>query len=385
MRDTVRSLLAEPRPPDAPQRVWRDWLLVAALVTTALLEVVLRQDLVWWPTALLAGLTVVLALLWRRTHPLQALVVALGALIVVDVVTRIGTDAPSSESVALWSTASMLVLVYALVRWGSGRDIALALPVILAFHVVRQLAYPVPLGEAVFGVVFFLFVGAIGASVRYRANARSREFDQVKLREREQLARELHDTVAHHVSAIVIQAQAGRTVAASDPGRALHALEVIEEAASRTLAEMRTMVGLLRTGEEAELAPQPGVADITRLARSGGDWPRVTVELSGDLADLRPTVGTALYRLAQESITNAARHARHATHITVCVHGDDAYVHLRVCDDGDPNPIGRHAPGYGLVGMAERATLLGGTLVAGPDPERGWTVRAALPRAGAAV
>ena len=86
--------------------------------------------------------------------------------------------------------------------------------------------------------------------------------DQVKVREREQLARELHDTVAHHVSAIAIQAQAGRTLAASQPGAALDALEVIEEVASRTLAEMCVMVGVLREGEEPDLAPLRGVAAI---------------------------------------------------------------------------------------------------------------------------
>jgi signal transduction histidine kinase len=113
--------------------------------------------------------------------------------------------------------------------------------------------------------------------VRYRASSRLREIDQVKLRERQQLARELHDTVAHHVSAIAIQAQAGRTVAADRPDAALRALETIEEAASRTLAEMRSMVGVLRDGDEPERAPQPGVADIERLAREGGHGPRVDV------------------------------------------------------------------------------------------------------------
>src|ERR687888_2378315 len=107
---------------------------------------------------------------------------------------------------------------------------------------------------------------ALGASIRYRASSRLREADQVRLREREQLARELHDTVAHHVSAIAVRAQAGRTVAASRPDAAVDALAVIEEAASRTLADLRALVGTLRDGEDADLAPQRGVADIARLA-----------------------------------------------------------------------------------------------------------------------
>ena len=214
-------------------------------------------------------------------------------------------------------------------------------------------------------------------------SARLREIDQVKLRERQQLARELHDTVAHHVSAIAIQAQAGRTVAAARPDAAVRALEVIEEEASRTLAEMRTMVGVLRDGDEPDRAPQRGVADIERLARDAAHGPRVDVELSGELDALRPSVEAAMYRLAQEAITNATQHARHATRIDVHVAGEEDCVRLTVCDDGDAGSADRSQSGYGLVGMAERAALLGGTLEAGPGPGKGWTVNAVLPRAGA--
>ncbi|MFN2506646.1 MAG: sensor histidine kinase, partial [Acidimicrobiales bacterium] len=219
-------------------------------------------------------------------------------------------------------------------------------------------------------------------AVRYQSKARARGMDQVKLLEREQLARELHDTVAHHVSAIAIRAQAGRVVASSDPAAALEALVVIEEEASRTLAEMRAMVGALRHGEEPDLAPQRGVADIERLTTGAGDRPQVDIELSGDLDGLRPSVDAALYRLAQESITNALRHARHATRIRVTVQGEDDCVSLTVGDDGDPAAFDpRSTTGFGLIGMAERAKLLGGTLAAGPSRNRGWTVHAVLPRA----
>ena len=218
--------------------------------------------------------------------------------------------------------------------------------------------------------------------MRYRASSRLREADQIRLREREQLARELHDTVAHHVSAIAIRAQAGRTLAASRPGAAVDALEVIEEAASRTLAELRALVGALRDGDDAELAPQRGVADIERLADAAGDGPRVDVQLAGDLDDLRPLVGAAIYRIAQESITNAVRHARHATRIDVRVTGDRDCVRLTVRDDGEAGTRRRTVSGYGLVGMTERAALLGGSLEASPNAGSGWTVTAVLPRTG---
>jgi signal transduction histidine kinase len=147
---------------------------------------------------------------------------------------------------------------------------------------------------------------------------------------------------------------------------------------------MRSMVGALRDGDRADLTPQRGVADIERLARSTGPEPRVEVELSGDLDDLRPAVDAALYRLAQEAITNALRHARHATCVSVRLRGGPDDVRLTVDDDGH-GASGASAPGFGLVGMAERAKLLGGTCAAGPRAEGGWSVTAVLPRLGAAT
>jgi signal transduction histidine kinase len=186
--------------------------------------------------------------------------------------------------------------------------------------------------------------------------------------------------VGHHVSAIVIQAQAGRALAASNPDRALATLETIEESASRTLEEMRAMVVFLRDGAEPDFAPQPGLADIERLARRVGGWPRVDVQVAGNLSGISPGLGVALYRIAQESVTNAVRHARDAARITVHVADEDEQVRLTVRDDGAPNGTGRTPPGYGLVGMAERASVLGGSLRAGPDPDGGWTVTALLPK-----
>ena len=161
---------------------------------------------------------------------------------------------------------------------------------------------------------------------------------------------------------------------------AVEALAVIEEAASRALTELRAIVRTLRDGDDADLAPQGGVADITRLA-AAADGPRVDVELVGDLDGLRPMVAAAVYRIAQESITNAVRHARHATRIDIRVIGEQDSVLVVVLDDGEPAAAA--APGYGVAGMTERAALLGGTLEAGPSPGGGWLVTATLPRNGA--
>lgn len=157
---------------------------------------------------------------------------------------------------------------------------------------------------------------------------------------------------------------------------------MIEAEASRALAEMRTMVRVLRRDEPAELAPGRRIADLEQLASRSRSGPSVDVEIRGDLDDLPPSVGAAIYHLAQESVTNARRHARHATRIEVRVAADDTSVRLHVSDDGDPpavRPAARPA-GYGLIGMIERADLLGGTCEAGPNPDRGWTVTAVLPR-----
>ena len=104
--------------------------------------------------------------------------------------------------------------------------------------------------------------------------------------------------------------------------------------------------------------------------------------LFGQFDDLSPAVGAAIYRLAQESITNARRHARHATQVTVAVTGDADRIRLTIDDDGSSGSGGRAPAGYGLVGMQERASLLGGTFHAGPAAERGWRVEAVLPRIG---
>ena len=278
------SLWLEPRAPGAPARVWRDWALVAVLLPTAALELMLRDDVPWPIVALAVCLLAIGMLLFRRTHPLLAVAVAFSSVFVADVAALLS----GGDLIGLYSTGCVLVLVYALSRWGSGRELVLGLVFILSAAGLATVADFTGVVDAIVGAVFLLFPLVLGASVRYRVGERAREVDQVKLRERQQLARELHDTVAHHVSAIAIQAQAGRTVAAQHPEAAARALEVIEEAASRTLDEMRSMVAVLRDGDEAELAPQRGVADIERLARDAAHGPRIHVELQGDLDALRP-------------------------------------------------------------------------------------------------
>ncbi len=373
MTSPLRSLWDAPAAtPSPPRRVWRDWVLVAVLPPLAVLEAALRPELPWrW---LWAGVLVALVptLLWRRTRPLLMLAIAFGVGSIFTLVT--GGDPQ------LVTAAYFLLLVYAVVRWGSGRAMLFAGVLLLASSALSFTLGPASIGDVIGGLAVVVTTVTLGVAFRWRAAARARELDRVKLLEREQLARDLHDTVAHHVSAIAIQAQAGTAVASTDPDAAAEVLRVIEGEASRTLDEMRSMVRVLRRDDTADLAPSPGFSDLRRLALPDTGGPVVDVRLTGDVDAVPPTVAAAVYRLAQEAVTNARRHARNATRVDVRVEADTAGIRLEVRDDGDP--VASTTPGYGITGMIERATLLGGTCEAGAAPGGGWAVTAALPRSG---
>lgn len=237
-----------------------------------------------------------------------------------------------------------------------------------------------PASELLGGIAVVTSALALGAMVRFGDRSQRQALVEVRLKERAALARDLHDTVAHHVSAIAIQAQAGLALAPSRPEAAADSLRVIAQEASRTLAEMRAMVQVLRAEEPAALTPSPDLSALPQLVANTKEGPAIQLALPEDLGDVLPAVSSTLYRLAQESITNARRHARQATRIEVEVRSDDLQVHLRVSDDGEK--VHFSGDGYGLRGMTERAQQLGGRVEAGPNPDRGWTVTAVLPKKG---
>jgi signal transduction histidine kinase len=387
IENALRAVWTEPpatRPP-GPGR--RDWVLVAAFACAAVLEGLLRPDVVWRPVVVLQTVALAFTLPWRRRNPLAVVAVAFGCGIAADLA-ALALDVRGS--MGLYSMLFLLLLPYALFRWGSGRAVVVGSAVILAALGLGLAKESTRIEDVVGGFVVLTLPALLGLSVRFWTTSRLRELEQVRLRERELLARELHDTVAHHVSAMVIRAQAGRVVAGSRPAAAVEALEIIEVEGSRTLTEMRTMVGALRDGDDADLAPLGGLADIERLARSAGDPPSIRVSITDVPDDVSPSVEAALYRIAREAVTNARRHAHRAGQIVIQVTGLDDRVRLTVSDDGDPVPATKDPAttvpeGYGIVGMTERAQLLGGTLAAGPGRDRGWVVEAVLPRAGEAA
>jgi len=356
--------------------MWRDWALVGLLLPVVVLEGILRPDVPWRAISVALAIVLLPVLLWRRTRPLLMVAIAFGASALASLLT--GGVPPE-----IYSTVYVLFLPYSLFRWGSGRDAVIGSAIIFVKLALTAAFGGMTVTDALGGLAVLSTACAVGAAIRYRGRERQRELDQAKLLERERLARDLHDTVAHHVSAMAIRAQAGLATSASHPDAAVEALRLIEAEASRALAEMRAMVRALRRNEPAQRAPNPRVCDLAQLAGRSHTGPAVEVKLDGDIDDLPASVGSAIYRLAQESVTNARRHARHATRIEVQVATDETSVRLRVSDDGETSATRRPAPaGFGLIGMMERAGLLGGTCEAGPNPDRGWTVTAVLPRTG---
>lgn len=384
----VRRASGRPRATDPPARVWRDWALVGTLVPVAVLEGALRPDLPWRDLSVAVVLGLIPTVLWRRNRPLLMVVIAFAT-------TTAATLAAGGAAPQLYTTAFVLLLPYALLRWASTRDAAIGSVIMLTATTLSIAVDDATTADAIGGFVVLFAATSLGVTLRYRATSREQALEHLRLLERERLARDLHDTVAHHVSAIAISAQAGLATAPTRPEAATEALRMIEAEASRALAEMRAMVRILRRGHPADagatdqagpedLAPSPRLTDLAQLAGRSDGGPAVSVDIAHDVGALAPSTDAAIYRLAQEAVTNALRHARHATRIEVRVAADDRAVRLTVHDDGDSSPLRASSPGFGLVGMIERAELLGGTCVAGPNPDRGWTVTAALPRTSGA-
>lgn len=232
------------------------------------------------------------------------------------------------------------------------------------------------------GAWFAALAGGLGP--RLLAARRAAAAERVRRAERLELARELHDVVAHHVTCVVLQAQAAQLVARKDPDRVAGSLADIEAAGSDALAATRRVVGLLRErGGPAAFGP------AERLGALVDQFSGLPVSLrlpDGEPAWPSEVAGT-VYRVVQESLTNVSRHAPGAGVVTVSVTQGEGELVVEVTDDAPPphgeagraGLWGRLGGGYGLVGMRERVEALGGTLTAGPRAGRGWVVRATLP------
>jgi signal transduction histidine kinase len=268
-----------------------------------------------------------------------------------------------------------VILIYALCRWLEPRQVMAGLAAISVSAYLGELLHSANQFENFSFVVPWMIVAMAALAMRYRARLIEQQHAQVRLTERNTLARELHDTVAHHVSAIAVQAQAAQYVAPTDPQAAADAMKAIETIANNTIDEMRRMVGILRSDDDQ--ARSVVASSLVDLADPDGQ-PRVTLIGQEELDALPTPIAAAVYRICQESITNARRHSRGATFIDVDVTFDKSTVELLIDNDGAPS--NRHSgSGYGLIGMRERVEALGGTLVTGPRPISGWQVQATIP------
>jgi signal transduction histidine kinase len=358
-------------------------------------------------TVILAAMGLILYA--RRRFPGSVLVVM--ALLIAGLV-AVGTSLEGGFVAVLISSYSAAV-------YGS-RRLAVGLAT-AAVIVLLGIGIPVALGAswlpAMTLVRILLAAGGawlVGLVIRGQFSARSARLEIMKERadltavrqqeearratmaERLRIARELHDVVAHHLSVVVIQAQGAQRTIGQDPGRAMAAMTQVEQTGRTALEEMRGLLGLLRSGEQADdgadadagggagqarLAP-PGLADIGALAqemRAAGL--QVTVHTAGEPGEIREDVGLTVYRIVQEALTNVVKHAGPAAATVTLTFGDK--LDINVTDDGRGAAAGLAADipgaGQGTMGMRERVAMLNGHLAIGPQPGGGFRVHATLP------
>lgn len=391
-----------PRQNRAPRAFWRG-VPVAVTVVLAVgyvTGVALFEDAPSaWADPWLVGvlvLTQAALLLVRERAPLPALIVIASL------------DAASllvSSGEAGAGTFAVMVAVYSFVRRRLARPQFLTLAVLAAasiavtFLAVRtstDILAEWALPYAIFRSALAFAVPVVVAGIvdgrerfldalRERADAAERERERLAedavREERALMARELHDIAAHHMTGIIVSAQAADALCSSDPEGAKSYIRRVEGDARTALSNLRQTVGLLRS-ESGSRTPTPSIEQLPALvSEASGSGAPVSLTVTGTPVELGPLAAMAAYRMVQESLANAAQHAPGALR-TVQVDYDDDAVRLTVgnlAPAGERNPEIAPRQGYGLQGMAERADLIGGTLSTGPAPEGGWVNRLEIP------
>jgi signal transduction histidine kinase len=257
----------------------------------------------------------------------------------------------------------------------------------LVLVAISSLVDAVTVAQIGFGLVLTFVVWYLGRRLRIRGERavllereQAAEARRAVAEERTRIARELHDVVAHRVSLMTVQAGAAKTIAADDPERASQAMHAVETAGRQALDELRHLLGVLRPEADGDaLGPQPGLAEVPRLVdqfRAAGL--EVSLTMNGAQTELPARVDLSAYRIVQEALTNALKHAGPGARTEVRLHTDRRGVDIEVLDDGRGGTI-LAGSGHGIVGMRERALLLGGRLDASPRPGGGFHVVAHLP------
>jgi signal transduction histidine kinase len=391
MRSRVESWLRNPRVQGTG-----DAVLAAFLAVTSVLPVLAFGDPSWGkPKALgvALGLLSTVPVAWRARRPLTAFAIVLfanGACIY----------AAAPHEAAFQPFVALTLTAYSVGSRTEGRRALWVPPVLLLASVpvfVAARLHGQDSGNIIPSVVWLVAAWAVGRVVRSwrhknaALEAANRELlEQRELQaqaavtvERGRIARELHDVVAHNVSMIVVQAGAAARVLHGEQPDVRNALEVIAATGRETVDEMRTLLGVLRSDDgPSALKPQPGLADLEQLVsgvREAG-LP-VTLRIEGAPRPLPQTLDLSAFRIVQEALTNTLKHAGLAR-AEVTVRYEDGLVTLEIADTGhgpDGGSITGRGTGHGLVGMRERAAMLGGELEAARADSGGFTVRARLP------
>jgi len=341
------------------------------------------------PAALALVAVASLALAWRNRWPFAVLAVSTAAVLGYTVLGYVNGAALLAPAVAVYTVANRASIRRAIVA------AAAALAALLAATTTSNpfglgLAGVLPLLEVLTVLFAASFVGGIAVSNRraYVASIQARAEEDARRRvdeERLRIARELHDVVAHTMSTINVQANAAAAVLADRPETAAQALHAIRTASRDGLRELRAILNVLRQADDADsTAPAPGLSQVDALLASAIQAGLPTsLRIRGEPAALPPAVDVAAYRIIQESLTNAIRHAGPAT-ATVSLTYSDADLLIEVADTGHGDAVtSGSAPGsgtgHGLIGMRERAAAAGGMLRAGSGSEGGYVVTARLP------
>jgi signal transduction histidine kinase len=314
----------------------------------------------------------------RRRYPAAA---GIAAALLANVV-AIAWQPPNIVSFGI----AWLCSIYALTVWTTPRlfalgTTALALPTLVAVAIGGG-----PKGGVSFTVVtlvVMLLVRRVVGDRERRAQIAERERDLVAreavIEERARIARELHDVIAHHVSMIVLQAGAERRVLDGANASTREVLETVERTGRSALTEMRRLLGMLRGDANEPLMPQPGLTDVPALVRQLREAGlSVELHVEGERRELPVGIELSAYRIVQEALMNALKHAGEASASVDIRYGSDS-LELEIADDGTGASAPVSSGGHGLVGMRERVALYGGRLDAGRRPSGGFVVRVLLP------
>jgi signal transduction histidine kinase len=365
-----------------------DALLALALAAVLVLQVALHGEPGAAPASVVGALGITLPLAWRRREPLA---IVLAYAVICPLQGLLGGELFKGDPPLAGALAAGAVAFYSLGAHARDRDATLGLLAGIAGMWLGVVASDqIDLASFVFsggliGLAPWL-AGRARRARRLRAEALDREREQraraAASEERQAIARELHDVVAHGVVLMVLQAQGARRILDHDKDRAREALEAIEETGQTALAEIRRSLGILRDDHaRAELAPQRSLDDLGALVdemREAGL--EVDLRIEGERREMRDGVDRSAYRIVQEALTNTIKHAGLVpTHVTVTYEPDDLV--LEVADEGGGGPADDGGAGQGLAGMRERVRLHGGELEARPVPGRGFLVRARIPPA----